>query len=291
MASKSNRISVSYDEDWDKFCKWLGIAKSRIAKYPSNKIGKRVRYMMVNDLHIPFHNADAVTVAIEDGKKKGVNVLIVGGDTVDCYSLSRFSKYETVTIKDEISQARIFLDYSSRSFERVLLLSGNHEARERKYFSSKLSPEELEWLLSKPMLERITSDMENISVVKNINHNVDMNWFAPIGKDVIAGHPERSSVFHLKPVDDFRKWIDQWGDSLGVNPRPRMIIAGHSHNAGISWSGNTLIIENGCLCKFQAYAMVASLYNKPQRLAYTIWDMVDDKVDIQSVRQYYPLVG
>jgi predicted phosphodiesterase len=278
----------TYDDDWSEFCKWLGINKKRDVSVPKPPKGKITKYMMVNDLHIPFHNPEAVKCAIEHGKQEKVDKLIVGGDTLDCYSLSRFSKFLSVSIRDEYKQARLFFDYASRSFNEVLVLSGNHEAREKKYFSSKLTADELQWLLVTPMLNRVAQDMANVKIIKNVKHETDMNWFAQIGKDVIVGHPERSSVYHLKPVDDFRRWIDCWGDALGVNPRPRMIIAGHSHNAGMSWSGNTLIVENGCLCQFQSYALAPSLYSKPQRLAYTTWEMNDGNVVVNSVKQHYP---
>jgi predicted phosphodiesterase len=286
MAAKTS--DASYDEDLEKFNKWLGVAKKKVASYPPPPSSKRVKYMMINDLHIPFHDDRAVICAIEHGKKEGVGKLIVGGDTIDLYSLSRFSKYETVSIKDEFKQSKIFFDYVAKGFNEVIVLSGNHEARERKYFASKLNADELQWLLGKSMLERVTEDNPNVHIAKNIKHNTDMNWFMQIGKDVIVGHPERSSTYHLKPCDDFRRWLDQWGDSLGVNPRPRMIIIGHTHSAGMTWSGNTFLVENGCMCQPQAYSMTPSLYNKPQRLAFTIWEMLNGEVVINSVRQYYP---
>jgi hypothetical protein len=212
----------------------------------------------------------------------------VGGDTMDCYSLSRFSKFESVSIKEEVRQAKIFFDYVSRSFSEIYVLSGNHEAREKKHFADRLTSDELEWLLDRSMLSRITHDMPNVKIHENIVHGNNLSWFKQIGNDVVVGHPERSSTQHLKPADDFRKWLDQWGSSLGVNPRPRLVIIGHTHSAGQTFAGDTMIMENGCLCKFQSYAMTPALYNKPQRLAFTIWDMVDDNVILGSVNQYYP---
>jgi predicted phosphodiesterase len=289
MASKTSGLSVSYDQDWDKFCKWLGIVKKRIASYPPPP-SKFVRSMAISDLHIPFHDKEATTNAIEFGIKNKVNKLYVLGDAVDCYSLSRFSKFKTVPIKEEYSEARQFFDYASRSFNEVIVLAGNHEQRERKHFSSRLTSDELDWLLDKPMLQRCTEDMKNVTVHSNIVHGVDMNWVISVG-DVVMGHPEKSSANHFVPAETFRKWLSMWGRSVNLNPNPRLVIIGHTHQAGITWSGETMLIENGCLCIPQEYALQPNLYPKPQRLAYTMFDMSNGKVILDSVRQYYPFIN
>jgi predicted phosphodiesterase len=290
--SRNSRLSrgessVSYDNDWKKFCDWLGIYRERQSKIPSIKSRDVSNYMVISDLHIPFHNNLAITEAVEYGKKNNIDTLIIAGDTVDCYSLSRFTKFQTISIKEEYREARKFFDYASRNFNKVVVLSGNHELREKKYFSSRLTPDEMEWLLNKPMLQRCIEDIPNVFIHKNIIHNVDMNWFMEIG-DVIIGHPEKSSSLHLKPVEQFRQWINMWGGALGFSSIPRLVIIGHTHQAGISWSGETMIIENGCLCKFQEYSLQANLYPKPQRLAFTTFSIKEGRVKVSSIKQFYP---
>ena len=279
--------TINYDDSLEKFWDFIGKYKKRQAAIPDPPRGNRCNYMVISDTHIPFHDQPAVVEAIETGKKNKVDTLIIAGDTVDCYSLSRFSKFQTISIREEYIEARKFFDYVSRSFNKVIVLSGNHELRERKYFSSRLTTDELGWLLNKPMLHRCIEDMPNIAIHKNMIHGVDMNWFIEIG-NVIVGHPEKSSSIHMKPVEDFRKWISMWGASLGSNPLPRLIIIGHTHQAGISWSGETMLVENGCLCRFQEYALQPNLYPKPQRLAYTLFSTTNNKVEISSVKQLYP---
>lgn len=278
---------TTYDQDWEQFKEWLGINKRRLVSPPLVRVSNKERYMAISDLHIPFHNQEAIVYSVEKAKQERVSTVVIGGDIVDCYSLSRFSKFQNVPVKEEYLKARCVLDYLSRSFNRVVLLQGNHEERERKYFSNKLTPDEADWLLEKPMLARCVQDMPNVTLHKNIVHKTDLNWLIQLGEDVIIGHPEKSGA-SFAPVEKFKAWINTWGKSLGFNDSPRLVIAGHTHQAGVTFSGSTMLVESGCLCEFQDYALKPNLSPKPQRLAYTIFDMNNGKVSLSSLRQYYP---
>ena len=280
---------LSADDDWEQFRQWLGIRKRRgVAKKPAldRRHGVR-RFLVISDLHVPFHNLEAVTEAVEQGIRDKVDTCIIAGDFVDCYSLSRFVQYEAVPIKEEFVKARTILEYASRNFTEVILLTGNHEERERKHFYQRLSQDEADWLLSKPMLERISFDMANVTLAHRRLHDTDIRWFVQIGTDAVIGHPEVSSSVALKPADKFRQWAELWSDVYGFG-RPRLLVIGHTHQAGTAWVGNCLIVENGCLCRFQGYALTPKLYGKPQRLAFTRFDQKDGKTIMASVRQYYP---
>ncbi len=277
----------SYDSAWVKFCEFIGTRRRREASVVSEPSSSRVRYGVISDLHVPFHDEAAVVESIEHLRSNGVTRLIIAGDLCDCYSLSRFSQYESISIRSEFIATRVLLDYFARSFAKVTIMEGNHEARERKYLAGKLPPDLLDWFLDASILKRLTTDMPNVEIVTRTVANTPMAWIAQVGRDCIVGHPEVSSRVPLKPVDTFRQWLNEWHETIGVD-RPRLIIIGHTHQAGMAWVGQTQLVENGCLCLSQGYALQPNLYPKPQRLACTIFEQVNGVTDANGVRQFYP---
>lgn len=96
--------------------------------------GKRV--LILSDIHIPFHDKSAVDLAVAWGKKQNPDAVILNGDTIDFYQLSRFEKdpRERKT-KDEIDDAKAFLAYIAGSFpgSAIIYKKGNHDERWDKF--------------------------------------------------------------------------------------------------------------------------------------------------------------
>jgi len=98
-----------------------------------NKVG------ILSDIHLPYHNLDALTEAITALKREKVDAVLLNGDTIDCHTLSRFAKdpkkrdfkYEVDTLKsffeklDEILKCKIYFKI------------GNHEARYEHFLMQK----------------------------------------------------------------------------------------------------------------------------------------------------------
>jgi len=51
-----------------------------------NKVG------ILSDIHLPYHNLEALTEAITALKREKVDAVLLNGDTIDCHTLSRFAK-------------------------------------------------------------------------------------------------------------------------------------------------------------------------------------------------------
>lgn len=91
----------------------------------------------ISDLHIPVHDATACNVAISDLKDKGITGLIIGGDALDMYSLTRHGKdsrkyglqYELNTARRELKNLRRFVGDSMP----IYYIEGNHEMWWKKY--------------------------------------------------------------------------------------------------------------------------------------------------------------
>lgn len=99
--------------------------------------GKRI--LILSDIHIPYHSIEAITAAFDYAKKEKPDTIILNGDTLDFYSLSRFMKdprkrdfaYELDVFKE-------FMDVLKRTFSsKIIYKLGNHCVRYEHYLLMK----------------------------------------------------------------------------------------------------------------------------------------------------------
>lgn len=103
--------------------------------------GKRIGILC--DLHIPYHDLDALNVALNEFNRVKVDTIVLDGDIIDCYNLSRWEKDPNQRNHAyEIELLTIFLDDLKYMFPKVELVfkCGNHDQRYEKFIYSK-SPE------------------------------------------------------------------------------------------------------------------------------------------------------
>lgn len=88
--------------------------------------------LVISDLHIPYHNADAIKVALKHGMEEEVDNIIINGDFVDFYGISRFSKKpnKMIVIK-EIEMGKRVLELIRGIYPKATIYfkEGNHDAR------------------------------------------------------------------------------------------------------------------------------------------------------------------
>ncbi len=114
---------------------------------------KENNILVLSDLHIPFHDPVAIEQAVRWGKEHNVNCILLNGDTIDCYQLSRFIKDSRYpAIKQELDAAKEFLDYLAQELPlaNIYWKNGNHEDRLENFLKIK-APElldVLDWQLS-----------------------------------------------------------------------------------------------------------------------------------------------
>jgi predicted phosphodiesterase len=97
--------------------------------------------LLISDLHIPYHNIPAVTIALDYGKKEKVNTIFINGDLLDCHSISKFeSDPKKRSIKQEFDATREFLTQLRKAFPKASIywLKGNHCIRWEKFLYSKV---------------------------------------------------------------------------------------------------------------------------------------------------------
>lgn len=92
-----------------------------------------------SDIHLPYHNIDSLTIAISYLKKEKVDALLLNGDTIDCYKLSRFSKDPSKRdFKYELDTLKAFMDVIKKELDcKVFFKIGNHEVRYERFLMEK----------------------------------------------------------------------------------------------------------------------------------------------------------
>jgi len=170
--------------------------------------GKRIG--IVNDLHIPYHDLKAIQIALTELKKLNIDTLVLNGDIIDCYQLSRWEKDPSKRkFSEELKMLNDFLDDLKTYFKGVDIIYklGNHEERYQKFLTQR-APE---------LLDLEILDWQ--SLIKNrvpvINHKRPIK----AGKlNILHGHEFGESIF--SPVNAAR----------GIYLKSKTsTIAGHSH--------------------------------------------------------------
>lgn len=91
---------------------------------------------VASDIHVPYHDAVAVGAALDDMRRRNVNVLLLNGDTLDFYGASFYeTDPERRDLGREIEQGRQMLSHIRRRFPkaRIVYKVGNHEERWRSF--------------------------------------------------------------------------------------------------------------------------------------------------------------
>ena len=87
---------------------------------------------IISDLHIPYHDHNAIAAALTELKKRDIDALLINGDLMDfksiCHHLSR-ERIGFATIAEELVVGRKFLTELRKFFPSIpiFLKEGNHE--------------------------------------------------------------------------------------------------------------------------------------------------------------------
>lgn len=168
--------------------------------------------MILPDIHFPYHNIKALTAALDYAKNAKVNAIILSGDTMDCYALSRYEKDPRKRgFADELEMTRNFLGMLQDKFQCPIYYKiGNHEDRYEAFLKIK-APE----LLG-------ISDFKMETLLKMGQYGcqiISSTQIIKAGKlRILHGHEFGRSVF--SPVNPARGYYMR---------AKRSMIAGHNH--------------------------------------------------------------
>ena len=92
--------------------------------------------LVISDLHFPFHSISAITAALRHGLDHKVNTILINGDLIDFYALSRFEKDKKLrNLQNELDVTRQFLSKLRELFPNahIYYKYGNHDVRWERY--------------------------------------------------------------------------------------------------------------------------------------------------------------
>jgi predicted phosphodiesterase len=90
------------------------------------------RLLILADIHAPFHEPGILDIAIKEGKKRGINAILLNGDTADAYRCSYFMRQPGLALfqREKFCLVEI-LDLLRRKFPKAPIYwkMGNHDDR------------------------------------------------------------------------------------------------------------------------------------------------------------------
>lgn len=193
---------------------------------------------VISDIHIPYHSIEAITAALNEFKRRKVDGILINGDLIDFYQLSRFNKDPRKrSVAHEIKATNDFLDSLQKHFPKAKIFykSGNHCVRYNHFL-----------LLKAPELLGIP-EIEFASLLKlkerKIVHIGDKTIVKANSLNLIHGHEFGGSVF--SPVNIARGLYLKGKTSA---------MQGHNHQVSEHTEPNmngeiTTTWSLGCLCE------------------------------------------
>lgn len=96
-------------------------------------------WLILNDLHVPFHDMKAVESAVAFGHKHKVDGILLNGDIQDCAAVSFWSTGRKRDFDKEVIAFIGFLDFLSYEFpdQKKKYKPGNHEYRLPRYYQTR----------------------------------------------------------------------------------------------------------------------------------------------------------
>jgi len=228
--------STKYLIDGDRPKNPYNLPESNEETYEPYYIKGHKRVFIINDLHLPYHNNEAITAAFDFAKKEKPDAIFINGDLLDFHQLSYFERDpKKKDFATELAIFKEFFELLQRTFGvRVYFKFGNHEERYQKFLFQKAK--ELAGVAEFELENIIKARAEGIEIIKD-KRIVVMN-----GLPFIHGHETGRGIFN--PVNAARglmlkaKHSAVKGDCHNTSEHPAKDIFG---KVMMTWS-------IGCLC-------------------------------------------
>lgn len=246
-----------------------------------DEINDTERVLVLSDLHIPFHKDKEIIDIVKE--YSNVDLIILAGDILDCFSVSTFPKEMHIPLYEELKIASSFLKKIDRLTPNTkkIVFRGNHEFRFKRYlakFQSEFSP-----LVSDDILEILKNgftyrDYKNRKrVIEPLSDNFTIidSWYYTY-KDLILAHPTNFSKIPMRTCVSTYDYFKNQGIDFNA------LAIGHTHKAGTLIHGGILLCELGCLCEQMDYANNGNVNYTPQTNGYGVFVFHKGKVDIYN---------
>jgi predicted phosphodiesterase len=194
------------------------------------------RIAVLNDIHLPYHSESALKAAIDYAKKEKVDALLLNGDILDMFQLSRFLRDPRKRhFSDELTMMKDVLNIFSKQLKcKIYFKYGNHEERYEHFLFMKAK--ELIGVEEFELDNIIRARSEGIDIIK------DKRIIRANGLNIIHGHEYTQGIFN--PVNVARGLFLRGKTSA---------MQGHSHQTSehteTDMNGKiTTTWSVGCLC-------------------------------------------
>jgi len=188
------------------------------------------RILLLTDIHAPYHDKQALKLAIKFARKKEIDEVIVS-ELPDLYKVSSWLKNpDTMPFYQELEEVKQVARQIASAFpgKKFTYLSGNHEERITKYLwrhgehlagIDAFAPQALlgitelgwEWVDNKERLAKNQPVLQRGELTFLHGHEIKMGWgavniakimYERAGKNVIMGHFHRVQEWVVRKIDD-----------------------------------------------------------------------------------------
>ncbi len=258
------KLNREIDLDWQEIVDLLGLDVSAdhlrkisygFFEYENylNSNGVATRILGLSDLHIPF-NLPVDTFKDYVGK---TDILVLNGDIVDNFSLSKFPKTYRLSVMEEIIKGRQYIiDLINYICPRKLvIIDGNHEKRFGTYLAKNLDSDILElmpdssmdliietgfnhynkYIKSKTYYEPLKDVFDDVEIVyaNDWKYKIGQTWFI---------HPSTYSGGMMRTTEKAVNYF------FRIDRDFEAIVMSHVHKLGSYIQGNIYMYEQGCCC-------------------------------------------
>lgn len=204
--------------------------------------------LILNDIHIPFNRKDILSIV--EKHAKNIQAIIIGGDLIDCKSISVYPSLDDITIETEIAASIEFIGKIKKivgNKVKIIIIEGNHEARWRKYIMN-MHDKKLYKFINPNILQMLKSGMivydnGKETVCPGIEDLIIVNDWWVNYKGIIVCHPMN---FYKPPCKNSNTAIEYFiknGEDFHT------LVCAHNHHQGMCHHYGIWSIESGCLCQ------------------------------------------
>lgn len=208
--------------------------------------------LLISDLHIPYHDINAITTALDYGVQNKVNTVICNGDVLDFHGLSKFQHDPRKrSVKEEFDAAKEFLIVLRNTFPDALIwwIKGNHCIRYEHWLMTKVKEvfdDDYYHLENRLRLNeqkiRIIDDKVLVKAGKlsiTHGHHIMKGFFSPVNsargvymkakQSTIIGHVHKVSTHSETNMDG--KVITTWstGSLCELKPDYSPLVSNYQH--------------------------------------------------------------
>jgi len=240
--------------------------------------------LVINDLHVPYQDNEAIELVLKFGKNLKPDKLFILGDYMDMYSCSTFDRNpERVTnlqTEFNIGKELLYRIMDEIKPSQTIFTEGNHTDRLRKF------------LWNNPILNGCIDIKEKLGI-----NDLGIDYYE-YGKNYV--YKNKLIYTHGNKINKHSAYTAKnMLDDLGLS-----VIMGHTHKLGThyrtDYSGAKVAVENGCLCQTD---LALEWFRKEiidWQKGITVIKWVDDRFNIHQIcipkdkfiiygKQYYTL--